>query len=328
MPPMLPVQLVGGAPPLQLAGGAHPSTVFSHLAAEHTQARGVLGFLTTHDACSLRLVCHELLIAIRAFHWADSRTSIRGQLSLWRASFPHARAANVCGRADLIDGDFVHLAGVAVVFCMSCVGLTDAAFAHLTACHTLDMSHCNQSGITNAAFVHLGAVRVLNMSGCNQAGITGAAFSFLPELRSLGISQSIFGLYPRLHLSDRAFAPLVKLESLCASGLDAISDASFKGLVRLKSLSIAHCDQAEITEACFADLTQLQMLDIRNCCQITDAVLSPLTNLRSLDMRGCDRISAACVGSLAVRLESLFIADCSESVRAAATAAHGARVFL
>jgi hypothetical protein len=315
-------------PPLQLAGGAHPSTVFSHLAAEHTHARGVLGFLTTRDACSLRVVCHELLLATRAFRWADTRTSIRGPVSLWRASFPHARAANVSGRADLIDGDFIHLAGVGVVFCMSCVGLTDAAFAHLTSCHTLDMSHCNQSGITNAGFAHLGAVRALNMSGCNQAGITDAAFRFLPELRSLGISQSTFGLFPRLHLTDRAFTSLVNLESLCASGLDSISDASFKGLVRLKSLSIAHCDQAAITEAGFADLAQLQMLDVRNCNQLTDAVLSPLTNLRSLDMRGCDRISAACVGSLAARLDSLFIADCSESVRAAATAVRGARVFL
>ena len=37
-------------------------------------------------------------------------------------------------------------------------GITDAAFAHLSGLHTLDMSNCSQSSITDAAFVHLGAV--------------------------------------------------------------------------------------------------------------------------------------------------------------------------
>ena len=314
--------------PLALAGGEHPSTIFSHLVAEHSNGRGILGFLTTRDACALRAVCHEALAAVRDFHWSDARTSIRGALPLWRASFPHARAANVSGRSDLTDDDMSSLAGVSAVFAMSCVGLTDAGFSHLAACRTLDMSHCNQNGITNAAFAALSGVRALNMSGCNQAGITDAAFVHLTELRSLGIAQSTFGLYPRLQLTDRAFTHLRKLESLCASGLDSITDAALAHLDCLRNLSIAYCDQAGISDAAFVNLRDLEVLDIRNCSQLTDAALSPLTKIRSVDMRGCEKITADCARDLASRVDCLFVADCSESVRAAAKEAGGARVFL
>jgi hypothetical protein len=313
---------------MELAGGDGASTVFSHLVASHSHVRGVLGFLSTREASSLRLVCKELRASVTDFKWEDGCSSIRGSLGRWRACFPHARVANVSGRADLTDADFVHLRNVNVIFMMSCTGVTDAAFSHLTACRTLDMSHCNQRGISDAAFPHLVNIRTLNMSGCNQATITDAAFASLAELRSLGISQSTFGLYPRLRLTDRAFTGLRKLESLCASGLDAITDVAFDNLTELKQLNLAWCDQSELSDRCFEKLTRLEVLDIRACSQLTDGALTALKRLRVLDIRGCMKISPECVANIAARLDALFVADCSDDVKIAAKRVGGARVFL
>ena len=137
---------------------------------------------------------------------------IVGPLAAWRAANPGALVANVFGRADLLDADFVHLAGIKALWMSSCTnpGLTDAAFVHLRGLHTLWMGYsdqasitdaafarmhglhtlsmyrCNQSTITDAAFTHLRGIQVLQMGRCNQATITGATFAHLRGVRALG----------------------------------------------------------------------------------------------------------------------------------------------
>ena len=105
--------------PIALAGGVH-ATILSIVGLE------LLPFFSTPEASTLRLVCSDFVGAIADVRWSDTETRINGDLSKWRACFPRARAANVYNRRDLVDGDFVHLAGL----------------------HTLDMSRCRPTAIT------------------------------------------------------------------------------------------------------------------------------------------------------------------------------------
>ena len=112
---------------------------------------------------------------------------IVGSLAAWRAANPDALVANVCGRVDLTDVDFVHLAGIKALFISFCTnpGLTNAAFAHLRGLHTLWMGGCDQASITDAAFAHLHGLHTLNMGWCNQSTTTDAAFTHLRGIQVL-----------------------------------------------------------------------------------------------------------------------------------------------
>ena len=112
---------------------------------------------------------------------------IVGPLAAWRAAHPDALVANVRGRADLTDADFVHLAGIKALRMSYCTnpGLTDAAFVHLRGLHTLVIGRCNQASITDAAFSHLHGLHTLNMFCCKQSTITDAAFTHLRGIQVL-----------------------------------------------------------------------------------------------------------------------------------------------
>ena len=55
----------------------------------------LLRFVSTVDACALRLVCREFLVAVIEHPWEDRDTVIQGSIRAWRACFPRARCANV-----------------------------------------------------------------------------------------------------------------------------------------------------------------------------------------------------------------------------------------
>ena len=56
--------------PIALAGGDGASTLISHLAAEHSHGRGLLGFFSHEGArFSLARVCRELHRAVARFRW-------------------------------------------------------------------------------------------------------------------------------------------------------------------------------------------------------------------------------------------------------------------
>ena len=112
---------------------------------------------------------------------------IVGPLAAWRAANPGALVANVYARADLIDVDFVHLAGIKELCMAGCTnpGLTDAAFVHLRGLHTLRMYNCNQASITDAAFAHMQGLHTLSINRCNQSTITDVALTHLRGIQVL-----------------------------------------------------------------------------------------------------------------------------------------------
>ena len=174
------------AHPLTLCGGNSASTVLSHLDAEHSHGRGLLGFFSMAETRALRLVCKDFCDAVAAYPWADSFSHIRGPLALWRTCFPRALAANVACRRDLRESDLHYLRGCHTVDISHSPLLTDAAFEHLTHVRVLNMGGCSQVGITNAAFSHIQNVQVLNMGGCEQ--LSGAALAHLRCVRELSVA--------------------------------------------------------------------------------------------------------------------------------------------
>jgi hypothetical protein len=173
---------------MQLAGGEE-ATILSIVGAV------LLPMFSTREACTLRLLCREFTQAVREYQWEDKDTLIKGEIRLWRACFPRARAANVCSylgpryrRVPVVDADFVHFVGLRELNMAGCKEVTDAAFAHLAGIHTLNMCGCRQATITDAAFVHLKGIHTLNMRACFQATITDAAFVHLQGIHTLDMS--------------------------------------------------------------------------------------------------------------------------------------------
>jgi hypothetical protein len=60
----------------------------------------------------------------------------------------------------------------------ACRHITDAALAHLTGIHTLDISGCDQ--ITDAGLAHLTGIHTLDLRGCNPATRWAARARGLP----------------------------------------------------------------------------------------------------------------------------------------------------
>ena len=149
----------------------------------------LLRFVSTRDACALRLVCREFLAAVSEHPWEDRETVIQGSIAAWQACFPCARCANVSkfdfdGEVELraapvVDADFVHFEGLRELYMAGCQDVTDAAFAHLRGLHALDMICCSQRAITDVAFAHLTGIQRLSIAGCGQATI-------MPPLHTCG----------------------------------------------------------------------------------------------------------------------------------------------
>ena len=146
--------------------------LFAVLAGAHSVGKGVFGFLAMRDGNELRQLCRLIRGDVAAARWRDAATPIKGPLAAWRACFPGAVAANVYGRKDLGDADFVHLVGVKVLNMGFCTGITDAGLAHLAGIHTLDMYRC--TGVTDAGLAHLTGIRKLTMWGCAPAAVAAA----------------------------------------------------------------------------------------------------------------------------------------------------------
>ena len=195
----------------------------------------LLRFVSTADACALRLVCREFLAAVSEHPWEDRDTVIQGSIGAWRACFPRARCANVRNwdaddfaetrAAPVVDADFVHFEGLRELYMAHCTDVTDAAFVHLRGIHTLDMSLCIQPAITDAAFAHLAGIQQLSMWYCRQATIT-----------------------------DAAFAPLRGIQLLNISECRQLTDAAFVHLRGIHTLVVDHCSQATITSTTLAFL--------------------------------------------------------------------------
>jgi hypothetical protein len=229
----------------------------------------LLRFVSTRDACALRLVCREFLAAVTEHPWEDRDTVIQGSIGAWRACFPRARCANVqrcCDfydvfrSAPVVDADFVHFEGLRELYMARCEDVTDAAFAHLRGIHTLDMSGCWQPAVTNAAFAHLAGIQRLSMWGCDQATITDAAFAHLRGVQLLNMGGCT-------QLTDAAFVHLRGIHTLFMRGCSqpAITDAAFAHLRGIHTLGMFFCNQATITGVALSHLQGIQLLNMHVC---------------------------------------------------------------
>jgi hypothetical protein len=137
----------------------------------------LLQFFDTNDALILRLVCRRMRLIVSIYPWTDAETLIRGNLTLWRQCFPHAIAANVSGRKDLVDHDFVLFRDIKQLRMNNCgeCKVTDAAFVNLCGIHTLEMNGCPQ--FTNAALLHVNNVHTLSINECT--GFRGRPFELI-----------------------------------------------------------------------------------------------------------------------------------------------------
>ena len=153
---------------------------------------------------------------------------IVGPLAAWRTANTGALlVANVAGRADLTDADFVHLAGIKALDMRWCTnsGLTDAAFMCLRGLHTLWIWGCNQASITDAAFAHLHGLHTLYMFGCTQSTITDAAFK---HLRGIQVLQ--MGRCNQATITGAAFAQLRGVRVLRLHGCSPAAIAAARSL--------------------------------------------------------------------------------------------------
>jgi hypothetical protein len=209
----------------------------------------LLRFVSTADACALRLVCREFLAAVTEHPWEDRRTAIQGNIRSWRACFPRARCANVQQRGvasretrvtPLVDADFVHFEGLREVYMAGCNAVTDASFVSLRGINTLDMSYCDQQSITDSAFAHLHGIKWLSIRGCIQPTITDAAFQHLSGILVLDMS-------------------------FC----EQFSDAAFVNLQGICELHMSNCSQPSITDQALVHLRGIRVLDISFCRQVT-----------------------------------------------------------
>ena len=213
----------------------------------------LLSFVSTRDACALRLVCREFLAAVREHPWEDMRTAIKGSIRAWRACYPRARCANVqkyaFGGAEkraapVVDADFVRFEGLRELNMAGCRDVTDAAFVHLRGIHTLDMTLCNQPTITDAAFAHLAGIQRLSILGCFLATITDAAFAHLRGIQLLNMSFC-------RQLTDAAFVHLRGIHTLVMFSCNqaTITGSSFPCLKGISVLGMAACGDAAIATA-------------------------------------------------------------------------------
>ena len=219
---------------------------------------------------------------------------IVGPLAAWRAANPDALVANVRVRNDLVDADFVHLAGIKALDMSHCrnPGLTDAAFVHLRGLHTLWMAGCNQASITDAAFVHLHGLHTLLMYYCDQPTITDVAFTHLRGIQNLHIQGCT-----QATITGATFVHLRGVRVLQAS----ITDAAFVHLHGLHTLMMSSCTQHTITDVAFTHLCGIQVLYMNGCTQttITGATFAPhLRGVRWLKMGGCSPVAIAAARAL------------------------------
>ena len=225
--------------PLVLHRNKKGKNVLSELRDPDLAGKGILSFLNAKTAAALRGTSAFARNSVTEGYLGSKETIIRGSLAQWRRANPNAIYANISGRNDLTDADFVHLRGIKFLNMSGCNEgrLTDAAFSHLRGIHTLKMSNCRQ--MTDAAFAHLVGIHTLDMAACHQNTITDGAFAHLRGIHTL-----------IMLLCDQA----------------TITDAAFAHLRGIRELDMQYCNQQQITGNTLHMLgNEIEYLCIRYC---------------------------------------------------------------
>jgi hypothetical protein len=240
-------------------------------------------YFTTKDACELGLVCSEMNHFVRLNPWDDEtqigryrndegryeRIPIGVSLRLYREYFPHARTANVSGRYDLDDADFVHLRGLTTVnisqhrhvrgspfpkasfsdigfqhlrgvrklimMCADMSRITDRGFESLRGIEELDMYECDDPRITGQALVNLRGIRKLNTLHCNWPHVFNIrSLSVLRGIESLEIDDDFHPYLKQVHeLPENMGAYLDLIESHDLFWVNALGRLGFSILYRV-----------------------------------------------------------------------------------------------
>ena len=237
------------------------------LAIPYLSKRSIMSFLKQEEALSLRAASRACCEAVAEHAWSDyehdpyaqTRSShIKGSLALWRRCFPRATAANVSGRRDLTDADFVDLRGIRKLNMRFCKLVTDAGLEYLSGIHTLYMSHC--ALVTDAGLAHLSGIHTLNMGYCKL--ITDAG------LAHLGGIHTLYMYYCTL-----------------------VTDAGLAHLSGVHTLDMRDC--ALVTDVGLAHLSGIHTLDISYCPLVSDAGLVHLAGIRDLTAYSCPLFTIA-----------------------------------
>jgi hypothetical protein len=240
---------------------------------------GILGFLTAANASALAQTSKRGAQVVREFEWADN-TLIKGKLADWHSRFPNATIANLKGRTDLDDSDFIYLRGIKKLNISGCTGITDVAFEQIRGVEELDMSDLPE--ITDVAISNLEGIQILNMSGCT--GITGATFMSIRGVHDLFISgctgirgENFEHLAGVFHLNME----------LAQGGIEYahIRDEHYRFLKGINTLNISNI--TAITDAAFTEnFSSLQILDMNGCSGITGTGFRFLTDIKVISMTG------------------------------------------
>ena len=304
-----------GGLPLVLHRNKKGKNVLSELHDPDRAGKGILSFLNAQTASALRGTSAFARNSVTEGYLGSKEVVIRGPIAQWRAANPNAIYANISGRKDLTDEDFVYLRGVKYLNMSRCdqASITDNAFAHLRGIHTLYMRGCNQEGITDKAFAHLRGIHTLWMCNCSQAGITDNAFAHLRGIHTLDMRRC-----NQAGITDAAFAHLRGIHTLEMSGCDqpGITDNAFSHLRGIRTLKISWCNQVGITDNAFAHLRGIRTLDMSCCSQagITDNAFTHLRGIQTLDMGDCDQagITGETLYMLGDNLQQLYIGYCND----------------
>ena len=207
------------------------------LAIPYLSQRSVMSFLQQKEALSLRTASRASCDAVAEHAWSDLRehwnsraSHIMGGLASWRRCFPRATAANVYGRLDLTDADFVHLRGIRKLNMGLCRQITDGGIAHLSGIHTLAMCDCKL--VTDAGLSHLRRIHTLEIPNCNL--ITDAGLAHLSGIHTLHMG------YCEL-ITDAGLALLSGIHTLCMANCPLVTDAGLAHLTGICKLRAYGC---------------------------------------------------------------------------------------
>ena len=325
---------------MALAGGDAASNVLSHLLAEHSHGRGLLGFFNAQDCASLRLVHPDFIEAVARFPVA-SLEPVRGDIGRWRACFPRARAINLTNHPALTDADVEGVRGVAEIFLDANPWLTGACLLRL-----------GEAQWPHPLFGRLSGLRVLSLEGCFglDGNFVARGLATNPNLEELdlGNARTSVGLAvsPMLRLLART------LRVLKLRGAQSFADADIAACANLIELDIAyttntsaafaqasnlrilHCDRVFLETAAFAHTklealyangcglndssfegaVSLRIVNIQNNNQVEGTFLSNLKELQYVNMRSCTNLTDYSLKALLEieRLEEVDVSYCDQ----------------
>ena len=312
-----------------LAGEHNVVNVFSHLNAKHYTGNGILGFLNRSSAAALSQTSKRAAEVVRNFEW-DNYDIITGSIADWHTTFPRAVSANLQGRVDLVDADFVYLRGIKRLNISGCTGITDRAFEYLTGVRELSMRDLPQ--ITDDAIRHLTGVYIIDMTNCtgirgntfdsitgvhdliikNCVRVRGENFNYLTGIFYLDMSTS--DIMQQLRYINSEHIPLLNgINTLDIRGNYRLNDTAFNGLRGLKILYMDDCPLIRGTG--FSNFDQIDIISMRASNVLADS-FQHLRNIVALDISSCDNVDDSIFQYL-VGIRKLIMADCRQVTDAA-----------